>query len=45
MDNLSKNVTNESKEKKFEEQISRVDKPEYISEIEKLYHKIKEDWL
>ncbi len=45
MDNSSSGANNESKQHNSQEQSSYSEASENISEIEKLYLKIKEDWL
>ncbi len=45
MKNSSSDLCNEAKQKNSQEHHSSKESTEYNSEIEKLYLKIKEDWL
>ena len=45
MENSSSDLFNEAKQKNSQEHHSSKESPEYSSEIEKLYLRIKEDWL
>ena len=45
MENSSGDLSNEAKQKNSQEHNSSTETSKYNSEIEKLYLKIKEDWL
>ena len=45
MENPSSDICNKAKQKNSQEHDSSTEPSEYNSEIEKLYLKIKEDWL